>query len=301
MQGDFRITDDEKFVLGFLQRVDGQQCSLEEISYGVSLVLERVKNALSSLEKLGLIEIEISDEEVLRTDKSSLEGDLLVAQELLSRLSRLVSRKESTKPAVYNRVKERVNEELSRGIANLEFAVDKTLDRLTQIVTQIGKARDEIEEANVSADIGEISRDEADRRIGELWKENARLEVQRKDVLMVRKPKEFDALKQQRYEDESHRLKEELEELEVRKQVREFDGREEEYAVKRDQILAKLSELKEKESQDTLVATLVDKVCATGQTLVEAEVLSKELLARLARVRERLSEMSSSLDSEDRK
>jgi hypothetical protein len=284
----------EQQVLRLLERWDGQRFSLEQLTRGSDVTAEMAERALLSLEKRGLIDIKVvgADGE---TTQPSLESTLLKVRELLDRLSRLAARRESTKATVFERVRERLNEELSKAIANLEFAADRTHDRLLHLTMEIEELRNRIDEATVSHDIGEISRGEADKKVQESRREIARLEAQRKDVFETGlEAHEIDVSRRQWLENESRRLKGLLEELEVRKCVGEFDGRDREFNAEKERISADLASLSGKQAQEGILVDQARNAAQTAKVLVDDKVLVEEIFNRLSRACERISEMSSS-------
>jgi len=284
----------EQQVLRLLERWDGQRFSLEQLTRGSDVTAEMAERALLSLEKRGLIDIKVvgADSE---TTQPSLESTLLKVRELLDRLSRLTARRESTKTTVFERVRERLNEELSKAIANLEFAADRTHDRLLHLTNQIEGFKDQIDEATVSHDIGEISREEAERRIQEFRSEITRLEAQRKEVFEIGlEARESDVSRKQWSEDEPRRLRALLEELEVRKQVGEFDGRDGDFNAEKERILTDLATLSGKQTQESVLVVQARNAVQAAKVLVDDKVLMEEIYSRLCRACGRISEMSSS-------
>jgi hypothetical protein len=284
----------EQQVLRLLERWDGQRFSLEQLTRGSDVTAEMAERALLSLEKRGLIDIKVvgADSE---TTQPSLESTLLKVRELLDRLSRLTARRESTKTTVFERVRERLNEELSKAIANLEFAADRTHDRLLHLTNEIEGFKDQIDEATVSHDIGEISREEAERRIQEFRSEITRLEAQRKEVFEIGlEARESDVSRKQWSEDEPRRLRALLEELEVRKQVGEFDGRDGDFNAEKERILTDLATLSGKQTQESVLVVQARNAVQAAKVLVDDKVLMEEIYSRLCRACGRISEMSSS-------
>ena len=289
---DHPLTKNEEQVLRLLERWDGQRFSLEQLMEGSDVDPEMAERALLSLKKRGLIDIKIIGADGEPT-QPSLQSTLLEIRELLDRLSRLAARRESTKATVYERVRERLNEELSKAIANLEFAADRTHDRLLHLTKEIEELMDRIDEANVSHDIGEISREEAEKRVQESRSEIAALEAQRREVFEIGlEAREIDVSRKQSLENES--LKALLEELEVRKQVGEFDGREREYNAEKERILADLTSPSGKQAQESILVEHARNAAQTAKVLVDDKVLIEEIFNRLSRACERISEMSSS-------
>jgi predicted nucleic acid-binding Zn-ribbon protein len=293
---DSPLTKEEGEVLRLLAKWKAQRFSLERLTRGSDLSIETVEKVLSSLEKRGLIEMKTThgDTEI---GKLSLEKNLATIQELLHRLSRLLERKQSTRTVVYDRVRTRLNDDLSRVVANLEFAVDRTREQLAQLTRELDEFKDRIDEAVLSADIGEISREDADLKIAEYREEIARLEVQRRKLLEKESgAKESDLAKQQRREKDVQWLRNLLDELEVRKRVGEFEGREDEFVTKRDQILSSLESLSGPQIQAGGLVEWTEELTRIGKVLADAEVFHRETLNRLTRARERVLEMSSSRD-----
>jgi len=293
------LTDDEWEVLRLLRRWEGQQFSLEQLIESTNLDIDTAEKVLLALKKRDFIEVSMMDSETSEAGKPSLETSLLNVQRLLDRLWRLAARKDSTKTTVFDRVRERLNEELSVAIANLEFAADRTHDRLTQLARKIEESKDRIDEANVSFDIGEIPRAEADKRIGEYRAEIAKLEAQRKEVseagLEVREP---DVSRRQRLENESRRLRSLLEELDVRKQVGEFHSRDRDYSAERERILADIASLSEQQVHNGVLVGRGHDTVRTAKTLVDGQVLLEEIFVRLSRACERIGEMNSFASSD---
>jgi hypothetical protein len=288
---DYALTDTEQQVLRRLQKLEGQRFSIEQLTEGSGLVVEDAERALFSLEKHGLVKIRVTDKEGTEPGKASLESSLLAVEELLIRLSKLAATKGSTKITVYERVKERLNEELSKGIANLEFAVDRTHERLSQMTSGIEDLKERIEEAALMVEIGEISQENADRKIHGYQDEIARMEAQRKEVFNLgSKAVELDASTR---ESESQRLNNVLKELEVRRQVGELT--EEEFAAKRDQIITEFAPVSQRHY--TLVGRAREAV-RMGRTLVDAQVFLEQTFNRLTRACERIGEMNPSAKSE---
>jgi len=228
-----------------------------------------------------------------------LENTLFEVRELLDRLTRLAARRESTKATVFERVRERLNEELSKAIANLEFASDRTHDRLLRLTKEIEELKDRIDEATVSHDIGEISREEEDKRIEEFRSRIADLEAQRKQVFAARfEGPEADVSKKQRLGNESQRLRGLLEELDVRRQVGEFEGRDREFNAEKDRILLDLASLSGKQAQEDVLVAQARNAAQTGKALVGEKMLMDEIFNRLNRACERIGEMGSSAMSD---
>lgn len=291
---DHPLTENEQHVLHLLERWDGQRFSLKQLTEGSDVTAKMAERALLSLEKRGLIDIKVkgADDE---TVPPSLESTLLKVRELLDRLSRLAARRESTKATVFERVRERLNDELSKAIANLEFAADRTHERLLHLTKEIEELKDRIDEATVSHEIGEISRGEADKKVQESRREIARLEAQRKDVFETGlEAHEIDVSRRQWLENESRRLKGLLEELEVRKQVGEFDGRDREFNAEKERISADLASLSGKQAQEGILVDQARNAAQTAKVLVDDKVLVEEIFNRLSRACERIGEMSSS-------
>jgi len=289
---DHPLTDQETQVLLSLQRWQGQRFSIQQLTEGTGLVAEVAERALLSLEKRGLVKIRVIEEGV-ETGGESLENRLVTVEGLLGRLSKLASKKETTRTAVYDRVKERLNDDLSKAVANLEFAVDRTHEHLDRLTKEIGELRDRIDELALMVEIGETSAEDADRKIQECRQEIARLEAQRKGVFQTRsKARESDVSMRESREKESQRLKSVLEELEVRRQVGEFDGKEEEFAVMRDKIVASLASLAEQRGQENLLVGWARDVAQVGSVLVDADVFLPETYNRLSRACERIHQLS---------
>jgi len=289
---DHPLTENEQHVLHLLERWDGQRFSLKQLTEGSDVTAEMAERALLSLKKRGLIDIKVkgADDE---TVPPSLESTLLKVRELLDRLSRLAARRESTKATVFERVRERLNDELSKAIANLEFAADRTHERLLHLTKEIEELKDRIDEATVSHEIGEISRGEADKKVQESRREIARLEAQRKDVFETGlEAHEIDVSRRQWLENESRRLKGLLEELEVRKQVGEFDGRDREFNAEKERISADLASLSGKQAQEGILVDQARNAAQTAKVLVDDKVLVEEIFNRLSRACERIGEMS---------
>ena len=288
------LAETEQRVLRLLQGWDGKRFSLKQLTEGSDVAPETAEKALISLKKRGLIEIKIT-ETGDEAGKPTLDSTLLNVRELLDRLSRLTARRESTKTTVFERVRERLNEELSKAIANLEFAADRTHDRLLHLTNQIEGFKDQIDEATVSHDIGEISREEAERRIQEFRSEITRLEAQRKEVFEIGlEARESDVSRKQWSEDEPRRLRALLEELEVRKQVGEFDGRDGDFNAEKERILTDLATLSGKQTQESVLVVQARNAVQAAKVLVDDKVLMEEIYSRLCRACGRISEMSSS-------
>jgi chromosome segregation ATPase len=295
------LTDDEIQVLRSLQRMEGQRFSIQQLTDAAGLVVQVAERALFSLEKHGLIKIRVIEKEGNETGSRSLENALLKVEELIARLSKLASKKESTKITVYDRVKERLNEDLSRAVANLEFAVDRTHEQLGRLTKEIAEHRDQIDELALMVEIGETSAEEADRKIQECRDEIARLETRRKEVFQTAsKARGSGVLMRELGEKESQALRGMLEELEVRQQVGEFDGKEEEFRVMRDQIVTSLASLAEQGQENVLLAWSRN-VAQLGRVLVDADVFSEDTSNRLSRASERIHEMSLSAKPEQGK
>jgi uncharacterized coiled-coil protein SlyX len=291
---DHPLTENEEQVLHLLERWDGQRFSLKQLTEGSDVTAKMAERALLSLEKHGLIDIKVKGADG-ETVQPSLESTLLKVRELLDRLSRLAARRESTKATVFERVRERLNDELSKAIANLEFAADRTHERLLHLTKEIEELKDRIDEATVSHDIGEISREETDKRVQESRSEIARLEAQRREVFETGlEAHEIDISRRQWLENESRRLKGLLEELEVRKQVGEFDGRDREFNAEKERILADLASLSGKQAQEGILVDQARNATQTAKVLVDDKVLIEEIFNRLSRACERISEMTSS-------
>jgi chromosome segregation ATPase len=287
------LGETEQQVLHLLEKWNGQRFSLRQLTEGSNVTPEMAERTLLSLKKRGLIdmkETEVSDE----SKQPSLENALFEIRELLERLSKLAARRESIKATVFERVRERLNEELSKAIANLEFAADRTHDRLLHLTKEIEEFKERIDEATVSHDIGEISREEADKRIQEFGSEITRLEAQRKEVLETRlEAHETGASKKRLSESKSRSLRDLLEELEIRKQVGEFEGREEAFKAEKNRILADLASLSGEHVPGSVLVVQVRSVVETAKALVDDKALVEEIHSRLNRACERINEMSS--------
>jgi DNA-binding IscR family transcriptional regulator len=283
----------EHQVLHLLEKWDGQRFSLEQLTEGSDVTPEMAERTLLSLKKSGLIDMKETEVGGER-GQPSLENTLFEVQELLDRLSKLAARRESTKATVFERVRERLNEELSKAIANLEFAADRTHDRLLHLTKEIEEFKERIDEATVSHDIGEISREEADKRIREFRSEITKLEAQRKGVLEARlEARETDASKKRSSENESRRLRDLLEELDIRKQVGEFEGRDGAFNAEKNRILADLASLSGEQVPGSVLVGQASNVVETAKALVDDKMLLEEIDSRLKRACERISEMSS--------
>ena len=268
----------EQQVLHLLEKWDGQRFSLEQLTEGSDVTPEMAERTLLSLKKSGLIDMKETEVGGER-GQPSLENTLFEVRELLDRLSKLAARRESTKATVFERVRERLNEELSKAIANLEFAADRTHDRLLHLTKEIEEFKDRIDEATVSHDIGEISREEADKRIQEFRSRIAELEAQRKEVFAAGfEGPEVDVSRKQRLGNESQRLRGLLEELEVRRQVGEFDGRDGEFNAEKDRILLDLASLSGKQAQDDVLVVQARNAAQTGKALVDDKMFMEEIL-----------------------
>lgn len=290
---DYDLTDDEQRVLRRLQSLHGQRFSIEELAKRTDLIVERAEKALFSLENHGLVNIRVTEKKSVQTEHPSLENSLLAVEKLLSRLSKLASKKGSTKNTVYDRVKERLNDELSKAIANLEFAADRTYEQLQRLGKEIEGLKDQIDEAALMVEIGEISAEEAERKTQEWREEIEALETQRGGILEAgSKAHEADVKTLEWREKESQRLTRLLEELEVRRQVGEFAGREGEFNAKRDQIVASLASLSEESTQENLLVEWAHSLAQVGRVLVDADVFLEETSDRLARACERIRDMS---------
>jgi uncharacterized coiled-coil protein SlyX len=236
----------------------------------------------------------VIDKEGAGAGKASLESSLLAVEELLTRLSKLAATKGSTKITVYERVKERLNEELSKGIANLEFAVDRTHEKLSQMTSGIEDLKERIEEAALMVEIGEISQEDADTKIHGYQDEIARMEAQRKEVFNLgSKALELDVSTR---ESESQRLNNTLEELEVRRRVGELT--EEEFAAKRDQIITEFASVSHQQVQGYTLVGRAREAVNMGRKLVDAQAFLDQTFNRLTRACERIGEMSPSAKSE---
>lgn len=289
---DHPLTENEEQVLHLLERWDGQRFSLKQLTEGSDVTAEMAERALLSLEKRGLIDIKVKGADA-ETVQPSLESTLLKVRELLDRLSRLAARRKSTKATVFERVRERLNDELSKAIANLEFAADRTHERLIHLTKEIEELKNLIDEATLSHEIGEISRGEADKKVQESRREIARLEAQRKDVFETGlEAHDIDVSRRQWLENESRRLKGLLEELEVRKQVGEFDGRDREFNAEKERISADLASLSGKQAQEGILVDQARNAAQTAKVLVDDKVLVEEIFNRLSRACERIGEMS---------
>ena len=288
----------EQQVLHLLEKWDGQRFSLEKLTEGSDVTPEMAERTLLSLKKRGLIDVNEIEGGIER-GQPSLENTLFEVRELLDRLTRLAARRESTKATVFERVRERLNEELSKAIANLEFASDRTHDRLLRLTKEIEELKDRIDEATVSHDIGEISREEEDKRIEEFRSRIADLEAQRKQVFAARfEGPEADVSKKQRLGNESQRLRGLLEELDVRRQVGEFEGRDREFNAEKDRILLDLASLSGKQAQEDVLVAQARNAAQTGKALVGEKMLMDEIFNRLNRACERIGEMGSSAMSD---
>jgi DNA-binding IscR family transcriptional regulator len=287
------LAETEQQVLRLLERWDGQRFSLKQLTEGSDVAPETAEKTLVLLKKEGLIEIKIT-ETGDEAGKPTLDSTLLNVRELLDRLSRLTARRESTKATVFERVRERLNEELSKAIANLEFAADRTHDRLLHLTNEIEEFKDRIDEATVSLDIGEISREEEERRIHEFRSEITRLEAQRKEVIKIGlETRETDVSRKQWSEDEARRLRALLEELEVRKQVGEFDSRDGDFNAEKERILTDLATLSGKQTQESALVVQARNAVQAAKVLVDDKVLMEEIYGRLYRACGRISEMRS--------
>jgi hypothetical protein len=293
-RNDHPLTENEERVLRFLGKWNVQRFSLEELGEGVGVAPEIAEKTLLSLKERGLIDtkLAVTDNEA---GKQSLEATLSNVRELLDRLLKLAARRESTKATVFDRVRERLNEELSKAIASLEFAADRTHDILLRLATEIEEFRDRIDETTVSHDIGEISGEEAEKRVEEFRIRIVGLEAQRKEVFKARfEGLGIDVSSEQRLKDESQRLGGLLEELDVRREVGEFDGRDGEFNAERNRILLGLASLSGKQTQEDVLVAQARNAAQTGKALVDDKTLTEEIFSRLNRACERIVEMSSS-------
>jgi hypothetical protein len=143
-------------------------------------------------------------------------------------------------------------------------------------------------------EIGEISQEDADAKIHGYQGEIARMEAQRKEVFNLgSKALELDVSTR---ESESQRLNNNLEELEVRRQVGELT--EKEFAAKRDQIIAEFASVSQQQVEGYTLVGRAREAVDTGRKLVDAQVFLEQTFNRLTRACERIGEMSPSAKSE---
>jgi dGTP triphosphohydrolase len=286
------LTEAEREVLHLLGKKERERFSITELVVGTKLATEVAETIISSLADRGLIDVKVT-ENTLPPGQSSLEESLNQVNELLERLNRLSDRKDSTKIVIFERVRTRINEELSKATANLEFAVDKTHGELDQITSRIAELRDKIDETALLVDIGEISQKQAHDAAIECRDQISKLEAQRKRIFETswRKSGITDSSSGKRSEKKIEKLKAALEELEARKLVGEYEAREDEFKSKREKILTEMEAISE---QIADVSERVREVSRIGKSLLSAHILHEETFNRLTRACERILEMSPS-------
>ncbi len=281
----------EERVLRFVHRLNERRVSIEQLTEGTGLSIEIAERALSSLNRRGLVEVKKRK----RADKAkepSFDVILSELSEKLNRLSKLAAKKESTKATIYDRVRERLNDEASKIIANLEFAVDRTHDAIAQLTKEIEEIRDQLDEVALMVEIGELSEEEGDKKAKECREKAVQLELGKRGVIEERALAKPNASSRKWREDEELRLRGLLEELDVRKEVGEFDGRPEEYGAKRDKILADLAILTGGERQIDAVVRRGQELVDIGRNLASGNVFAEAAFNRLSRALEKIIEMS---------
>jgi len=282
----YALTDVEHEILRQLQKMEGRRFSATELTDGIGISPQMAETIMSSLESKGLIELRTLSQNLV--EEGTLDENIRNVQALLTRLSLLSEKKESTKESVFERVKSRLNEETSKAVATLEFSVDRTHESLMQIANGIQELRDKIDEASLLVEIGEISHQDGNSKIEECRLEIKRLEEQRKSIIEA----EWQPTSSQggrTYGKKSERLKSALEELEARKLVGEFDGKDKEYEVRRNEILEELGS--ESEQRLTLVHA-TRTVEQSAKLLARSNMLLEETFNRVARACGRVVEMS---------
>jgi hypothetical protein len=301
-QQDFSLTDKELQVLRLLQTLEGQRFHIEQLTEGTELVPDQAEKALLSLQKHGLVKISVTERKMSEPEKLSLENSLLTVEEMLRRFSRLAAKKESTKATVFDRVTEKLNEELSKAVAGLEFAVDRTVDQLSQLTNEIGELKDRIDEVALLVEIEGMSAEDADMETQRCRNELARLEAQKRGILEPEsRAQEPNAPTRKQREKEAHRLNVLIEELEVRKRVGEFNGKEGEFNAKRDELLASLTTLSGQHAQGDLLVGRARDVNRAGRNLADSKLLLEQTFNRLARACDRITEMNSTEKAEQGK
>ena len=287
------LTDAESEILRQLERMGGRRFSVMELTNGTDVSPEMAETIMSSLESRGLIEVRTVSES-RKEEESTPEGNLRNVQALLTRLSLLSEKKDSTKDTVFERVKARLNDDASKAVATFEFSVDRTHENLTQIANGIQELRDKVDEAALLIEIGEISQQEGDAKKEECCAEIQRLEARRKSVIEAGWQSTSSQIGKS-HGKKFEKLKSALEELEARKLVGEFDRREREYEIKRGKILV---ELGAESGRDITLIQVARDVEQSGKTLARTNMLLEETFNRLARACERVVEMGTSEPTE---
>jgi len=284
------LTDAERELLQLLKAREGKRFTPDELIDGTKFTPKVAEAIISSLESRGLVEVRTTLPQRAPESNESLEDNLNAIQEILERVAKLSEKKSTTKEIVFERVRDRLNEQLSSAVANFEFSVDKTHDRLDQIAKGIQELRDKIDETALLVDVGEISEREGNVKKREYHDQIQKLENQQSDIFNTG----WRSAKSKRNEERSDKsvegVKAELEELEVRKQVGEFDGKERDFKEKKARILGEITTITKGEFSANEMAK---KLSQMGKTLASANMLNKESFNRLSRACERLTEMSS--------